>query len=226
MEATEELTPKQPGGNAVGEFIRDKRAELGLSQRELGERLGKSQVWISFRERGESPLRGAEVQAVAQALGAEVAELRRLVEAQGRDGGNHDQPAPRAEPGTRSPAAKQAATVEAVYWPVAGVPVPIDNLDRDELRAAVRSLLRENKELAAAFEREMESLADVYESKVRSLQHLAAAALELEIREAVRDKMEVIVEAMAAEVRRRSTWLQGAEQEGISDNKEEADNGY
>jgi len=62
-------------------------------------------------------------------------------------------------------------------------------LGREELIVAVRSL-REERAL--------------YEEKIRALYHLVSATIELQIREAVRDKMDVLLEVVSEEIRKRS----------------------
>lgn len=65
--------------NALGELIKRKRAELGLSQAQLGRRVGVSQVAISEWERGVvQPSKPLEL---ATAIGVSKEELKEVIAA-------------------------------------------------------------------------------------------------------------------------------------------------
>jgi transcriptional regulator with XRE-family HTH domain len=206
----------------VGEFIRQRRAALGMSQAELCEMLGKHQVWASQRERGYLSVRSQDVPALAGALQVDVAELQALVDAQELAA------EPKAHVGSpASGVVKQAVvTTEVLRWQVGNRSTPIEELSREDLLGAVRSLFEVNGKLRAEFEREMGEIAETYEQEIRSLHHVLAAHVELEIREAVRDKMEVILEAVAAALERRPFAPLDARKEVMNDNKEGTDDGH
>jgi transcriptional regulator with XRE-family HTH domain len=223
MEATgDSETDMHRAPATVGEFIRQRRVALGMSQADLGRKLGKHQVWASQRECGHSPVRSQDVPALAGALQVDAAELRALVEAQERSA----EPEARVGLPATGVVTKDVVTTEVLRWQVGGRALPIEELSRDDLLGAVRSLFEVNGRLRAEFEQEMGELAEAYEQKIRSLHHVLAAHVELGIREAVRDKMEVILEAVAAEVERRSAAAENARKEVMIDNKEETDDGH
>lgn len=55
-----------------GEYIRDMRKELNISQFELAEQLGWSQVYLSYIERGERDVDFGDAFAICHALGKQV----------------------------------------------------------------------------------------------------------------------------------------------------------
>jgi transcriptional regulator with XRE-family HTH domain len=223
MEATgNSKTDMQRTPATVGEFIRQRRAALGMSQAELCEMLGKHQVWASQRERGYSPVRSQDVPALAGALQVDVAELQALVDGQelaAEPEANFGSPA-------RGVVKKDVVTTEVLRWQVGDRSTPIEELSREDLLSAVRSLFEVNGKLRAEFEREVGEIAEAYEQKIRSLHHMLAAHVELEIREAVRDKMEVILAAVAATLERRSSTPEDARKEVMNDNKEGTGDGH
>jgi hypothetical protein len=193
-----------------------------MSQTELCDLLGKHQVWASQRERGHAPVRSQDVPALAGALQVDAAELQALVEAQEL----FAEPKARVDSPATGVVTKEVVTTEVLRWQVGGRAVLIEELNREDLLGAVRSLFEMNARLRAEFEKEMGELAEAYEQKIHSLHHMLAANVELEIREAVRDKMAVILEAVAAEVERRSSAREDAGMEVMNDNKEVTDDGY
>ncbi len=72
--------PKSP--NWVGAFIRQKREDRSLSQKELGQMLEPpvTTQFISNLERGVTPVPAAHIQALVRALGIQEAELMALME--------------------------------------------------------------------------------------------------------------------------------------------------
>ena len=74
------LTKKQPG--LVGQFIREKRERLNLSQKALGQRFQPSVTtqFISNVERGVTPLPPTHVSMLAQALQIKEDEIRNILE--------------------------------------------------------------------------------------------------------------------------------------------------
>ena len=60
---------------ALARVIRDKRAERGLSQRDLAEATGIALVTISRKERGFNPFNAIEIAAIATALGTSFTDL-------------------------------------------------------------------------------------------------------------------------------------------------------
>lgn len=60
---------------AVGDRIRARRLERGLSQEELGERSGMHRTYVGQIERGEVMTGWAKLVDIATALGVDVAEL-------------------------------------------------------------------------------------------------------------------------------------------------------
>ena len=64
-------------GLGLGERVAELRRRRGISQRELGAEVGRSESWVSQVERGVMPLERLSVlQALADALGATVRDLR------------------------------------------------------------------------------------------------------------------------------------------------------
>jgi transcriptional regulator with XRE-family HTH domain len=59
----------------IGERIRVLRERAGISQAELGRRLGWARQTVSQVEAGERPLRWREMEVIARALETGVAEL-------------------------------------------------------------------------------------------------------------------------------------------------------
>lgn len=115
---------------------------------------------------------------------------------------------------------KEVVTTEVLRWKVGERSVQIEELSREDLLAAARSLFEENATLRAEFEKEISEIAEAYEEKIQSLHYVLAAQVELEIREAVRDKMGVILEVVMGEVERRTAGAERMENES----KEGADN--
>lgn len=72
--------PKSP--NWVGAFIRQKREDKSLSQKELGQMLEPAVTtqFISNLERGVTPVPAAHIQALVRALGIQEPELMALME--------------------------------------------------------------------------------------------------------------------------------------------------
>jgi len=66
----------------IGSYIRQKREILGLSQRELGQRLNPpvTTQFISNMERGVTPLPPVHIHAISQALGVPEAEITQILE--------------------------------------------------------------------------------------------------------------------------------------------------
>jgi transcriptional regulator with XRE-family HTH domain len=66
----------------IGTYIRQKREILGLSQRELGQRLTPpvTTQFISNMERGVTPLPAVHIHAIAQALGVPENEITQIME--------------------------------------------------------------------------------------------------------------------------------------------------
>jgi len=66
----------------IGAYIRQKREILGLSQRELGQRLTPpvTTQFISNMERGVTPLPAVHIHAIAQALGVPEGEITQIME--------------------------------------------------------------------------------------------------------------------------------------------------
>lgn len=199
MEATDNTGPETAAAATVGDFLRRRRIELGLTQAELCRKLGKHQVWASQRECGHAPVRDEDVQDLAEALQVDAAELRTIA-------GIPNQP---VEPTTKADSpvvgvvTEETVTAQVLRWQVGDRSVPIEDLNREDLIGAVRSLFAANAELKADFERGMGEVAEMYEQKVRSLHLALAAQVELDIRDAVRDKMEMILEAVMAEIEHR-----------------------
>lgn len=54
---------------AFGAKVREARGQAGLSQQELGERVGMHQTMIAKREQANAPTRVSEIWALADALG-------------------------------------------------------------------------------------------------------------------------------------------------------------
>ena len=69
-------------GKLIGSFIRQKREILGLSQRELGQRLTPpvTTQFISNMERGVTPLPPTHIPALASALGVTESEITQVLE--------------------------------------------------------------------------------------------------------------------------------------------------
>src|SRR5947209_4710481 len=74
MEATDTSTPAEPT-STVGDFIRRRRLALGMSQSDLGQKIGKHQAWASQRECGHAPVRSEDIPSLAAALQVDAAEL-------------------------------------------------------------------------------------------------------------------------------------------------------
>jgi len=67
------------GMRELGEFVRGRRVLLGLSQEELGKRIGRSQGWVSRLEVGRASLpEPPDLQALAEVLGTSVTTLLRI----------------------------------------------------------------------------------------------------------------------------------------------------
>jgi y4mF family transcriptional regulator len=58
---------------SLGILVRDRRATLGWSQQQLGERIGVSRFWVMHLERGKPTLELALVLRAVQALGLRLA---------------------------------------------------------------------------------------------------------------------------------------------------------
>jgi transcriptional regulator with XRE-family HTH domain len=200
MEATDSTTTTGAAAT-IGDFIRQRRTALEMTQSELSRKIGKHQVWVSQLERGHSPVRSEEVPDLAEALQVDSAELRSML-------GIHEVPV-EPEVTVNSPiggvVTKEVVTTEVLRWQVGDSSVPVEELSRENLLGAVRSLFEINGRLRAEFEKEMGEMAEAYEQKIHSLHLVLAAQVELDIREAVRDKMEVILEAVMAEVERHQS---------------------
>jgi transcriptional regulator with XRE-family HTH domain len=205
----------------IGDFVRRRRVALGMSQADLGRRLGKYQAWASQLECNRATVRDEDVPGLADALQVGLATLQPLLDLQEQPG--------KSELGVSPPSVgivtKEVVMAEVLRWQVGGRSLPIEELSREDLLGAVRSLFEANGRLRLDFEKEMGEIAEAYEQKIRSLHHVLAAYVELEIREAVRDKMEMILEAVMAEVERRSSIAVSAQQEVMNDKKEETNNG-
>lgn len=160
-----------------------------MSQADLCRKLGKHQVWASQRERGHTPVRGEDVPGLADALQVDAEELRTMASHPSRPAG----PAPTVGDATGEPVTSRAG----------GRAGPIEELSRDDLLGAVRSLRDANAAARAEFETVTADLVAMYEEKVRALYHALAASVELGIRDAVRDKMDVILAAVTAAAGRR-----------------------
>lgn len=128
------------------------------------------------------------------------------------------------KPGIDSPTpgvvTSEVVMTEVLRWQIGDRSMPIEGLGREELLVVARSLFEENARLRAESERELDEIAEAYEQKIHSLYHVLAAQVELDMREAIRDKMDVILEAVMAEVDRRSSVATGGHKV-TNDSKEE-----
>lgn len=164
------------------------------------------------------PVRSEDVPSLADALQIDAMELRTMA-------GIQYQPAePKAEviATVVGIVTEETVTDHVLRWQVGDDSMPIDDLSREDLLGAVRSLFEANGKLRAEFDMAMGEIANMYERKISSLHHILAAQVELEIRDAVRDKMETILEAVMAEVERRSPMAV----EMGKDSKESTNNGH
>ena len=66
----------------LGEVIRNRRRERGLSQERFGELAGMHRTYVGMLERGEKNITLANIVKVAQALEMPASELLRLAEEQ------------------------------------------------------------------------------------------------------------------------------------------------
>jgi transcriptional regulator with XRE-family HTH domain len=223
METTDTTATQVESTNTIGVFIRRRRLALGMSQADLGRKVGKNQVWASQQELGYKSVRAEEVHGLAQALEVDEAELRAMAGASNRSA----EPVAKAETPTIGVVTEEAITTNVLRWQVGDRTVLIEELDREDLLGAVRSLFDTNAALRAEFDTAVDEIAVMYEEKVRSLHHLLAANVEMGIREAVRDKMDVIVEAVTAAFdRRQSAVADDTQQQEVTDKEEEVGNEY
>lgn len=66
------LHPRSAGNIEMGRRIRLRRVEIGLSQSELGEKLGVSFQQVQKYEKGANRVRASRLQQIAEALGVDV----------------------------------------------------------------------------------------------------------------------------------------------------------
>jgi transcriptional regulator with XRE-family HTH domain len=159
MEATGSTTAKVEGAATVGDFIRQRRIALGMKQSDLCRKLGKYQVWASQKENGYSPVKSEDVPALAQALQVDAAELRAMVKGEGTVAA----PAESQEPMPTGVVTKEVVTTEVLRWQAGVRSVRLEELSREDLLAAARSLFEENARLRGEFEKEMGEIAEAYE---------------------------------------------------------------
>lgn len=119
---------KPPTAATVGALVRDARTAAGLSQSELGKRIGASRFWVAQFEKGKPSAELGLALKALHALGLDVRVEPREATGQGR-AGTHPvrQPVPSALPaidlrriiaGSTVP----ARTRSAAGWPVVSVP--------------------------------------------------------------------------------------------------------
>ncbi|MFO0906825.1 MAG: helix-turn-helix transcriptional regulator [Isosphaeraceae bacterium] len=194
MEATESATAVAASVDTIGNFIRRRRDELGISQAELGRKLGRHQVWVSQRECGNTPVRSEDLPGLADALQVDAADMQHLVPAPVRP----SEAAVKIETPVPGVVTKESVTTEVLRWQVGERSIPIDELNREELLDAMRSLFATNGRMKAEFDADLEEIAQAYEQRIQSLHNVLAARVELEMREALRDKMDAILEVVIA----------------------------
>ena len=117
-------------------------------------------------------------------------------------------------------------TAHVLRWQVGECSVPIEELGREDLLGAVRSLFDINARQKTAFGKEMDEVAEMYEQKIRSLHLALAAHVELEIREAVRDRMDAILAVVAAELDHRHLVTPDAHEEEVNGCQKEGNDGH
>lgn len=67
--------PRKTMAEVIAAEIRAEMARQGISQRELGERLGFTQAGVSRRLLGQKPLEVDDVERIAEALGVSMQQL-------------------------------------------------------------------------------------------------------------------------------------------------------
>jgi transcriptional regulator with XRE-family HTH domain len=129
MEVTNTTPAQVEYTGTIGNFIRQRRVALGMSQGDLGRKVGKNQVWASQRELGYVSVRDEEVPGLAQALEVDEAKLRSLVGAPARSAETDAQ----AATPTTGVVTEETVTANVLRWQVGELSVPIEELSREEM---------------------------------------------------------------------------------------------
>ena len=78
------MPPRSPALEALGRAVRDARAERGISQEVLAQRIGVHRTYLAGIERGERNVGYENLLRVADALAVSLSELQRRAETDGR----------------------------------------------------------------------------------------------------------------------------------------------